>query len=342
MIALDKFINAASFAYRWSTTAQIWKHNLYPNSFKRIRTDLTSIENQKLEQIKKTVRSVADRLGISQSTNLSAGILKNMSKNIGVLGSIPFLSNLKIVITEDYFKNYKLKCDANSKEELEWKKFLAAAPDDPIRLGQFLDQLDLETRNRLQQLAKKYTLILEEDELQGMIAHELGHARHNHALVKFAIRGLFLYEILNEPHLEAIQTDIPLLLQKLSMICLMVFFSPYLSRRCETEADLQTSISSEYLEGLILNLKKELILELTQDLGSSHEEKAKNLLHNADYLSSHPNDAKRMINLIELRDKPYTPPSLLSSIGERLIPCISLLLIARDIYSLSLPIFQFL
>lgn len=339
--ATSNLINSYSFLCRWVNLCLFWTP---PNiSSKTIKKDFTFEEKKEHKRLHEEICSVAHHLHIPSNTTFSVEILDDDSDLIGIQSNL-FLRTAKIFISKKYFESYQQNCAL--KEEQEWDELQDEIPDDPIQLGRYLDQADPALRSRIHQLADKHILSCKRNEMQGIIAHELGHAKHFHTHQIIAISTLFLYttekllSLLNNTN--PIQTSLGLLCcAAITYKTAFGFSFPmanHFYRHCETEADRETAVTPEYLNGCISFFKKKLIDSLKDVPSGRCEEHVKKKLEKVDS-KTHPNTAKRIQNLIQLRGLPYQIPSLIASIGKAVIISIPCLLAARDVINFFQSIF---
>lgn len=332
--AASYLLKGALFSSRWLNLCASWvSPYLYEVDVKK---HFTSEEKEKYKQLHKEIHTVAQQLHIPHRTNLSVEILNEESSSIYTQSNL-ILGIARIFIPKDYFENY-----GTLKEDEEWNRLQREIPDDPIQLGRYFDQVDPILRERIQELADKHISLCNQSEIQGIFAHELGHAKCFHTIQRGSISGVFVYalerclSLLNSEDL--IQNSLGFLICSIFLYNTSFGFSfpmwMQFSRHCETEADREATIAPEYSDGIISCFKKELIERLEDVPSGSCEEWVKKELEKAGS-KTHPTTSKRIQDLLQLKGKLNSSPSLLATLGKVVMVSIPLFFAAQDVINFA-------
>jgi hypothetical protein len=231
------------------------------------------------------------------------------------------------------FKHLSILNDA---EFREWMLILHEIPNTPSELGKFIDHCSLEKRNRIKDLAKKFEAVLSQDELESVLAHELGHAKHHHALKSSGLMLLILTaDKLAKVFANTLGFGTEYAFASVFMVALSI---DAISRVHEKEADGECAHVSKYQNGLLNLHKKNLINDLFKKTTSSFETKATEMLHNIQWRSSHPNNAKRLQHAIEISKHQNHPKTAMTNVAW-VLAGLGLLRLGGMCYSNALKIF---
>lgn len=196
-------------------------------------------------------------------------------------------------------------------EFCEWILIVDEIPNTPSELGKFIDSCSESKRNRIKELAKKFKEVLSQDELESILAHELGHAKHHHFLKS---SGLVLMTLTANALMQVFATRIGFGLgYALASIPLVWLTIKAISRSHEEEADGECAHVIKYQRGMLKFHKKELINDLFEKTSSSFEAKTHEMLNGMDWRSSHPNSAKRLQRAIEISKHQNHPKTVMTT-----------------------------
>jgi hypothetical protein len=262
----------------------------------------TSEEKEKLQRISEKVQEIVSRLGMNCQVNVR--VCPFVGANACMIGVESSFGGPLMVFGKTFFDHF----DSDFQTDLEfqeWLDLMEKIPNEPQELGKYLDQCSNAVRQRIGELTKKFRDYLSQEEMEFVIAHELGHAKHHHLLQLSGTILLFwtASEIVehtlfyfNLPHLliPCMIIEMAYLIGKVSQV----------SKNLEIEAD-ETAINAKiYQIGMTLFFKKNLINNLlSADDTTGLQKKVQDLLKSGDYFSSHPNHAKRLAHAVCLLDQ---------------------------------------
>ncbi len=297
-----------------------WFNTIFSKPDSSIFNNFTPEEKEKLLEIQKQIQAVASALELPENMDRALQIVDHGDISVkGVLGSTPTLT-----ISKSDFDVY----ESNFTEK--WKGILNELPNHPLDLARFIDEASPEKRNELHLLVLEMgeNDIIDQKVLRGILAHELGHLRRVDIssnglffLLVICLRSLVLYT--NPTNTSVWNSLIATILSTgVQYPPLFRLINAPLSQMIENGADAQSRISSDCREGLITAQKNCLLRDLVNfqrnenSIGSSCVQETETMLKSQDLGSSHPNNAKRLLNLLEAKDRPYEPPSRLFSTAK--------------------------
>jgi Zn-dependent protease with chaperone function len=253
------------------------------------RTNFTNEEKIKYDRIRSIVLEVGKNTGIANLDRVNFRVTKEVSDNACMMGSTLSFGGPVMCLANNYFSNFESPQVMRDPEYCEWRQLLSELPDDPEKLGTYLDACSLKKWGQIFLLSRKFNSVLTSDELKGMIAHELGHAKHFHGLVHvvaLTLLGLagLKFEEFSQPYLGFCST--------IASLGFVYAGFLYVSKSSEREADEETSASLSYALGLKDFFKKELIKELTRKRSASSH--VKESLAEIGWFRSHPTHAQRV------------------------------------------------
>jgi hypothetical protein len=266
---------------------------------------LTSEEKVKLEKIKSLLPGICQDLGIKDSVKIHLRVSRQLGANACMIGTTTSSFGGPVLCLGDtFFKNYESISLPENSDFREWLGLLDEIPNTPVELGKYLDGCDKEKRERIKGFAKKFKDVLSKEELESILAHELGHAKHHHLLKTSGLLLVILTaDKLAQVFANTIGFGIHYALASLPLLLLSV---EAISRIHETEADGECGHSNKYQKGMLNFHKKELIDHLFQNATSSFESNAAKMLQKVEWKSSHPNFATRLQHAIVLsQDQPH-------------------------------------
>jgi hypothetical protein len=235
----------------------------------------------------------------------------------------------------------------NHNDYKEWLQLFDDIPNTPVELGRYLDECSENKKQRIAELSEKFKYVLSNKEMKSIIAHELGHAKHHH-LLKFSGIQLVAFKSYDtmqsfikyvasqgqpsysEP-LSFFRYAIPIAILPLAYIAIKA-----ISRNEEIEADGECS--GEYQEGMLKLHKKNLIAELLEVPTSSQAEKIKHMMQEIEWLSTHPNHAKRLAHAIQMDSTKLKKTSM--SVTAKALSILGILSLAEVCITDSIKIFN--
>lgn len=232
----------------------------------------------------------------------------------------------------DKFKHLSILNDADFRE---WILMLDEIPNTPSELGKFIDTCPAEKRNRIKDLAKKFKEVLSQDELESILAHELGHAKHHHLLKS---SGLMLLALTADKLTQAFANTIGFGTEyAFASIPLVWLTIDAISRSHEEEADGECAHVNKYQRGMRKFHKKELINDLFEKTSSSFETKTNEMLQDIEWTSSHPNRAKRLQHAVDISKHQNHPKTAMTK-AAWILAGLGALRLAQMCYSDTLDI----
>lgn len=253
---------------------------------------LANRDDEVLQKLQKIIQEVGENMGIDPQTSITVRVTALLSSNACCIGSIHSFGGPLILLGASYYRSFTTVDEGFE----EWIKFIDELPNDPIEMARYLDQ-NSDLLMRIEEGLKKYDGRISEKELKGILAHELGHARHSHAWQNLGFRALFT--------LEYVQPQVSVIL-KASLLFIDHLLSSEISVANERDADNEANKISEYRDGnrlffKVLTLKMLLTSSSVQWLFSmmgsapaNFERKAIDALQESTIFPSHPTPIRRL------------------------------------------------
>lgn len=286
---------------------------------------LTPHEAIKLKKIEKIVEKIKTDLDVSSmKTNVYVTTL--MPSNAFCLGNSVSLTGPVIGISRDYFENLDNSFIYSSSAYKTWEKLLSQLSDDPLIMAAQLDFATASERKLIFSLAQRFQGVITMEELQGVLAHEIGHAKNNHLAILGAIGSLLEFIFLNRGRHPFIGSTAFLL----GVNSASVFG--------EWQADGECQNNKKYAAGILQFMKKHLLFSLSKrniQKFPTCTENVSALLSSWDLGSSHPNHAKRMRNAYQMMKNPFKKPSKISIVSKMVAGFGALFLGAEIGYNIS-------
>lgn len=258
----------------------------------------------------------------------------------------PYYASQEAIFSKDEVLSiYTQRLSHNDYEE--WLQLLDNIPNNPEELEKYLDECSEVKRQRIAELSNRFRHVLSNSEMKSIIAHELGHAKHHH-LLKYSgmllialksyetMQSFIKYVALNGPSsfydpLRLFANIIPLAIPPLAYIAVMA-----ISRNQETEADGECS--GEYQEGMLKLHKKNLVAELLEVPASSQADKIKQMMQEMEWMSTHPNHAKRLAHATQIDSTKLKKTSM--TVTAKALSILGILSLAEVCVTDSLNIFN--
>lgn len=284
-------------------------------------------EKEKLKRIEKMVDEIKLDLGISSmKTNLY--VLKELDDNAFCMGSAFSLTGAIIGIGRSYINHSPFKAANLSSEDKKLIAIIHSLSDTPETLAKEIDALSLkEQKSILSLIQDENNYLLTTDEIQGVIAHELGHAKHAHLMTNFALspllmEGVFaLFKMIEEQLGQQGSLPVKSFLFGVKVLSAM-WGIDQIARICEWQADYECQNNVKYAAGMHKLAKRLLIESLLQRDKKKFptcDSKVSQMLQSWDSFSSHPNLAKRMKNALEMTANPSPKPPQISLTAKMII-----------------------
>lgn len=317
--------------------------NLAPGVFQigSAHHQLTLSEQLKLKKIEKIVDEIKVDLGIADmKTNLY--VTSMMKNNAFCIGNSTSFTGPLIGISKEFFANFDSESIEMSPLYQKWRIVLKGLSDDPKELAKQLDLLSPTEQADIFSLATVFANTLTKEELKGILAHELGHAKNNHLITLPLLTQLALYgniygmeavvrffrsttceEVL--PKLIRCKTLLPPIVQWLYVplflgsIVSAVAAMGWISVHGEWQADAECQTKAKYAFGLHQFMKKMLLVSLKErDIKKfpTCASQVSSMLNSWDLRSTHPNFARRMENALEMIRRPLKEPSKVSMVSK--------------------------
>lgn len=267
---------------------------------------LTFSEAIKLKKVEQMVEKIKTDLGVSgMKTNVYVTTL--MPSNAFCLGNSVSLTGPVIGISRDYFENLDNSFIYSSYAYKTWENLLSQLSDDPFIMAAQIDLATASERKLIFSLAQRFQGVISMEELQGVLAHEIGHAKNNHLATLGAIGSLLEFIFLDRTkHLFIGPIAFLLGLNRVSIFG-------------EWQADSECQNNKKYAAGILQFMKKHLIYSLSKrniQKFPTCTENVNTLLNSWDLGSSHPNPAKRMRNAHQMMKNPLKKPSKISVVSK--------------------------
>ncbi len=327
IVTNSPFLKAVPTAFRLTATC-------FPRLFPLgLTKSFTSEEEAKLGRIKNLLPAICQDLGIKDPHKINLRVSNQFGANAYMIGTTSSLGGPVLCLGNTYFEKYEsLATPDNSsfskwlslfkKESLattdnsefsKWLALLEEIPNTPTELGKYIDSCSQEKRKQIKDFAKKFKDVLSQDELESMLAHELGHAKHHHLLKSSGILLLiFTADKLAQVFANSIGFEI---LYNFASIPLVYLTFKAISRSHETEADGECAVKSKYQKGMLKFHKKELINDLFEKTSSSFESKVSAMIQKGEWTSTHPNAAKRLAHAVQLSQKQNHPTTAMTNVA---------------------------
>lgn len=295
---------------------------LYPTfSAPAKREDLTPEEKKKYERIRGFMIEAAQKVGISNPESIQFRVSKKISSNACMVGSVAGLGGPVMCVANNFFTQFESPEILNDPKYIEWTRLLSELPDHPLELAEKLKSYSPETLSQIKTFTEKFNSVLTEEELKGIIAHELGHAKHLHVWKRIFLSAPFYWVA------RSVASVAEGLLTKLISFILLDIANNKITQIFEKEADSETNVSALYSTGIKSFFKKRVIQELVEGSNSSIEERAKQMIEGFDFFSSHPHPAKRVIAAINRKEEPSKPISY----GEKTVALFGGAILAKNL-----------
>lgn len=268
-----------------------------------ISKSYTCEEQLKLDNIKTLLTQIGPDLGIKNPNKINLRISNQLGANACMVGTINSIGGPLLCLGNLYFKNYQSELSKDS-EYPEWVNLLNEISNTPLAIGKYIDECTIEKREKIKKLAKQFKDVLSQDELESILAHELGHAKHHH-LLQFS--GLLLMTLTANTLAQVFANTIGFgLIYSFASIPLVYLTIQAISRSHETEADGECVSATKYQQGMLKIHKKEMINQLFKKTSFAFENKVAEMLQETEWTSSHPNNAKRLQHVIQLsKEQPH-------------------------------------
>jgi hypothetical protein len=281
--------------------------NLFPTALAPShRQDFTVEEEKKYERIREMIKEIGNKMGLSHPESVDFRITKAFGENACMVGNGISFSGPVMCLANDYFTHFEKPEILKDPEYREWKSCLEKMPDHPLKMGEWIDTLSPGERSRIHGLAKKFSSVLSSEELQGIMAHELGHAKHLHAwkklffMIPMAWGAVKVMDVVG--HFWG------------SYTLFSIFFylaMQQVQRGFEREADEASAVSKIYSAGVKSFFKRMTVVQLTKASPLSAAKRAETMLEGRDLFSSHPHPAKRVASALERKERLAQPISVL-------------------------------
>jgi hypothetical protein len=255
-------------------------------------------EEQKLDKIRSIISEVGENLGFTQKDLPSVGI--DYFGGCCATASRYVIGKPVIFIGGNSFNKFE---ELDLERDLSALKFdFSSLPDDPIEIAKKLDGFSILEQRKVRAAADIFSYIHDEDEFKFIVAHELGHIKHSHALSDIFYSSMFslAYTVILKEASKRFNFSLSSSLVIASPLGYL--YSQYLSKEQEKEAD--NECKGTYEKGLKSFLKKRLVVEVMQGNFGNYESVVKKMLVSWDLFSTHPNHAKRLQFFTQ---KDYTP-----------------------------------
>jgi len=302
--------------------------NCYPTFLTGVRKKtLSNEEEAKFLKIKNLIPKICDDLGIKEGGKVKLHIAP-FGANAGMIGTTSSFGGPVLCLGNTYFNQFdSVKTD--DLDYVEWLDLLEKMPNNPSDLGKYLDGCSENLRERIRNLAEKFKNVLSQDELESVLAHELGHAKHHHLLTN---SGLILSYLAAEKVANVIANYLNLgrvfTIASLPMFFLTIY---KISRFQEVEADGECAFQSRYQKGMLSFYKRGLIKDLFARTASHFEKEASRNLHSFEWFSSHPNHAKRLEHATQLSQHEHHTATAMTSVAWALA-ALGVVSLARDFF----------
>ena len=296
-------------------------NNLFPSwGATKQRKDLSPQEQEKYQRIRIIIDEVGRKVGISCPESVKFYISKEVTQNACMSGSIAAIGSPVMALANDYFTHFDSPDIQQDPDYQEWEKLFGNMPEHPLDLAKYLENCSSDLLKKIQTLHKQFALVLTEEELKGVIAHELGHAKHLHSWKKLFYMiplswGAFKMQKISEPYLP------------FSGLFAFILFSlglQQVTQMHEKEADEETCVAQTYNTGFQKFFKKHLLSEL---LKKPTELEVESMLRKIDF-NTHPHPAKRIVASLGRQEREATPISS----WEKGIACMGGILLMGEIY----------
>jgi hypothetical protein len=270
------------------------------------RNQFLNREDQaKYERIRSLIVEVGEKIGIADPQSIHFLITTQLQQNACMVGSTIALGRPVMCLSNDYFTHFESPSILNDPLYQSWKACVANLPDDPIEIGKALASCPSDMRRAIYDMSKKFKSVITREELQGVVAHEFGHAKHLHNWKKlFFLFSIPAAVILIAHRAFSKQQEIGILA---SLFALSIGMNQ-VSQIFEKEADEETSASRAYNAGLKLFFKKIVIAELSSPSILDPERTAKKRVEQFDF-GTHPHPAKRVLAAMRRKETPAQPIS---------------------------------
>lgn len=278
----------------------------------------TEPEKTKLESICKLANEACQNLGIKNSTKINLRVTTQFEDNACAIGSTSSLGGPLLCLGQTFFKNYQAT-PTNAEEFQDWSAILNEMPNSPNEIGGYLDSCDEEKRKRIFTLVKKYKDFLTTPELESIIAHELGHAKHHHILKALGVY-LLLISALEIAKLFANKMGYK---TSFDIVSLPIYFlvAKATTMVYENQADNECAMTVKYQEGMLELFKKYLLVDLLEKRSFSYKDKVEHMLRKTEWTSTHPNAAKRFQRAAEMLAHPIPPQTAMTPLSWLLVAC---------------------
>lgn len=276
---------------------------------KRFNTE----EKAKLGRIQGLLKGICQDLGIKDSSRINLRVSRQLGANACMIGTINSWGGPVLCLGDTYFKNYESLLNTDNSEFRKWLALLDEIPNTPAELGRYMDGCSIEKRNQIQRLSRKFKDVLSQDELESMLAHELGHAKHYHLL---KISGLLLLTLAADKAAQVFAKKIGFHTVYTFLSLPLIYIAiQAIARGCESEADGECAVTAKYQRGMLEFHKKQLISELFKKTFFSFEKKVDQMIKASDWRSSHPNAAKRLQHAVQLTQKQNHPSTKMTKVA---------------------------
>lgn len=322
-VLLDSYIGAPVFI-SISSALQL-TGSFFPRLVSGIKNDNVNNDN-KMDKINDIIKRTLDELGMEKiQVNLIAA--KELGENAGMLGVRSALGGPILCLGSDFITSFGMHDDHPDYQR--WRRVLDEIPNDPEKIGTFLDECTDEKRNEIKDLGKRFSSSLSEAEFESVIAHELSHANHYHNL------KVQIYE-------TALSYTCVYLIQGVAGLTFGFFGAAVLSRSHEKQADAEGPQRVRYRAGMRDLHKRNLLKQILEKPRHRVETDPKLYSYRiknidiADYFSTHPHSVSRLRRAIQLPD-----PNTRSNIKMIAVASASLLLLANLFVNLTLRMNRF-
>lgn len=325
-----------------------------------VGTDSIPGQEEKLAKIKRAVENAKADLNINSNVNIR--ISENADQvvdNALMIGSTWSIGGPVMLISRTWFDKFG---NCNDPEFATWTQALNELPNEPRALAKALSVMPTDQRATFKTQTKKFQNYQTEDQMSGIIAHELGHAKYHHGLSATCITGVALRTLnfmrfalgtyldakkqpfyCSDPHPtlplfikrpctlndEVVGTHYSSKFFNYVTIPIALMFIYQLSRKHERQADTAICCNTTYQEGLGDFFKKDLIINLLDDQESPDKAIEKFIGPQSEVISTHPHAANRLAYAASLNKTVTASPAITTT--EKIVAALGIAILLSDL-----------
>lgn len=242
-----------------------------------------------IDLLAERVDELSRRLGVSIDFDHPVGISKKQPQNA-------YWDGKRISVGVKYLEGAKRDYQDLSREQQEYYDLISKVPETKQDLAEYLETLDSYTKSRLAKLSAKHIGIITANELDGILAHELGHAKHKHTELKegqlFWKVGGVIHGFVGTPKEDAGKSWLGW--AQIATAPLGMIHGTLYSQTDEEEADRVASELEHTAKGAMLFFKRLAVNKVLVEDAKRDKGYFDNWFILEEWTSSHPHSAARM------------------------------------------------